>query len=200
MPINNAERAGARTPRAALYRKALREASKKRPDMVQVRSLLELAQKGGDADAAYALGTWFLHGKHVPKDYRKAVTLLRQAVAGNVANALYDLAVCYEKGAGIKRSPKRALEYYLRAALRGEAQSVYEVGRCFYYGIGTIKNRTLAWVWLDRARELGVAEKASSENTSDSAHRGRSRPAPGRGDQGGGVRAGIGVPRRRRHR
>ncbi len=146
------------------YRQALREASKKQADFGLVRSLLERALKDGDPEAAYALGTWYLHGQHVKKDQQRAVALLAQAAQRNVANALYDLAVCHEKGAGTRRNPKRAVEFYLRAALQGEKQSIYEVGRCLYYGIGTARDTRLAWVWLDRAKELGVQGELEAES------------------------------------
>ena len=139
------------------YEEALREVSKKHADIERVRALLEKSLKAGKPEAAYALGTWYLHGHNVKQDRRKAVRLLLQAAKGNVANALYHLAVCYEKGAGTKKNPKRAVECYLRAALHGDEQSVYEVGRCSFYGIGTTKDTKLAWAWLDRARELGVS-------------------------------------------
>lgn len=141
-----------------LYQEALREASKRRPDTNRVRDLLERSLKAGSPEAAYALATWHLHGKHLPQNRKKAVSLLREAADGGVKNAMYDLAVCYEKGAGAKRNPQRAFEHYVQAALHGDKQSVYEVGRCYYYGIGTPKLRALAWIWLDRAREVGVSE------------------------------------------
>jgi len=144
-------------PAKRRYQEALREASKRHPDTKRVRDLLERALKQGSPDAAYALATWYLHGKHVPRDRRRAVSLLREAAAGGVANAMYDMAVCYEKGAGAKRNPRRAFEHYVRAALHGDKQSVYEVGRCYYYGIGAPKQKALAWVWLDRAREMGIS-------------------------------------------
>jgi TPR repeat protein len=151
----------------APYRDALREASKKQADIGKVTSLLKRALKAGDPEAAYALGTWYLHGQHVKQDRRKAVRLLREAADSNVANALYDLAVCYEKGAGIKKSPRLAFECYLRAALQGEEQSFYEVGRCFYYGVGTSKDTRVARIWIDRARELGISESANKESLTD---------------------------------
>jgi TPR repeat protein len=140
------------------YREALKEALKKNGDINRVSRFLRAALNAGSPDAAYALGTWYLHGHNVRMNWRRAVGLLRQAAEGNVADAMYDLALCYEKGAGTRKSLRRAVEYYLRAALHGEKQSLYEVGRCFYYGIGVAKSTRLAWIWIDRARELGVSD------------------------------------------
>src|SRR5262249_22819232 len=144
------------TRNSKFYRQALREALKKRPVIERVTNLLQKALMAGDPQAAYALGTWYLHGKNVKQDARKAVLLLRQPANANVANALYDLAVCYEKGVGTKKNLARAFQYYLRGALHGDEQSYHEVGRCYYYGIGTAKDRPVAWIWLDRARDFGI--------------------------------------------
>ena len=141
-----------------LYAEALDEVSKKTPDVEKVLGLLNRSLATGDSQAAYALGTWYLHGyeTHVKKDIRKAIQLLRQAANGNVPDAVYDMAVSYETGVGVKKNPKLAMEYYLRAALLGEKQSFFEVGRCYYHGIGIEQNKRLAKIWYDRAEELGV--------------------------------------------
>jgi hypothetical protein len=138
------------------YEDALKEISKKNADVKKVFLFLEKSLKTGSSQAAYALGTWYLHGKHVKKNMTMALKLLRQAADGNVAEAFFDLAICYEKGIGVKKNIRLAMEYYLKASLYGDKQSVYEVGRCYYYGIGVNKNRRLAWIWLDRAKALGV--------------------------------------------
>ena len=138
------------------YKIALKEASKKNANNKKVFALLNQSLDKRDPRAAYALGTWYLYGKHVEKNIRKGIKLIRQAAEKNVPDALYDLAVSYETGDCLPKNKKLAAEYYLRAALYGEKQSIYEVGRCYYYGIGVPKDRRLAKVWFDRAKELGV--------------------------------------------
>lgn len=138
------------------YKNALKEISKKNPDIDKVLSLLERSIEEGNGEAAYALGTWYLHGHYVAKNLRKATTLIRKAANDNVSDALYDMAVSYESGIGVKKSEGRAVEYYLRAALHGDKQSFFELGRCYYHGLGIERNRKLAKVWYDRAEELGV--------------------------------------------
>lgn len=143
------------------YDDALKIARRKSADLDRVASLLNAAHQAGDARATYALATWYLHGRLFKKSVRKAVVLLREAAQRNVADALYDLAVCYEEGTGVRKNAKKAAELYVRAALEGEKQSIYEVGRCYHYGIGVAKDRSIARVWLDRAKEIGVIEKPS---------------------------------------
>lgn len=139
-----------------LYKKALREASKDNPNISVVLKLLNDAIVKGNPNASYALGTWYLHGKNVEIDIKKAISLLMYAAEKNIASAHFDLAVCYETGEGVKKDEAKAFENYLRAALEGDKQAYYEVGRCYYYGIGITGNIKIGNIWLDKARSLGI--------------------------------------------
>lgn len=136
-----------------IYFKALSEANKADGDLNYVFGLLQKAAALNNPKAKYALGTWYLHGKFVKKNYKKAVEYLSEAADENIKDALYDLAVCYEKGAGTKKDIFKAFQLYLKASLLGEKQSLYEVGRCYYYGLGVEKNVEIAKIWLDQAKE-----------------------------------------------
>lgn len=169
------------TRKSNAYLAALREAQTRRPNFVRVRRLLDRALAGGSPDAAYALGTWYLFGHHVPQNERRAFRLLRDAAEARVADALLYVAICHEKGVGTKTSLGRAFEYYVLAALHGESSALFEVGRCLYYGIGVAKSRRLAWLWLDRAKELGVIDDSKTKQASSSRRvRGRPRKSPGK--------------------
>lgn len=141
-----------------LYSKARSEMHKPEPDLPKVADLLTRALESGDLRAAYALATWYLHGKYFKKSLRKALRYLKRAAEADVPESLYDLAVCFEKGAGVKKNPSKALEFYLRAALVGDKQSFYEVGRCYYYGIGVKADKRIAEVWLNHAGRHGVRD------------------------------------------
>ncbi len=139
-----------------LYKRALQEANKENPNNDLVESLLIKAVSKGHGESEYALGTWFLHGKHVKKDISRAIELLKSAALKNVPSANFDLAVCYEKGEGVPSDSREAFRYYLKAALLGDYQSFYAVGRCYYHGIGIKKDVDLANIWLDKAEYFGV--------------------------------------------
>lgn len=146
-----------RTGETTSYNMALREMRKKRPNIALVLRLLERARGRHDSRAAYALGTWYLHGKNVKKSLSKAVALLREGASGGVPAALFDLGVCFESGVGVSKNLKRAYRCYVEAALRGDRNACYEVGRCLYYGIGVARDRRVAWVWLDHAGQIIAA-------------------------------------------
>lgn len=136
------------------YEEALRAVRGENPNIEKARILLEEAFQQGDPRAAYALGTWYFHGKVFPTNKRIALKLFRYAAKKCVPIACFDLAVCFERGCGVRRSFRSAFSHYLQAALLGDKESVYEVGRCYYYGIGTKKDRKQAIMWLDYARDV----------------------------------------------
>ncbi len=137
-----------------LYEEALHKMNRENPDIQEVLDLLNKSFESGDPRSAYALGTWYLHGKYVGKNIAKAVNLLKFAAERNIPDACYDLAVCYERSVGVRKDTEKAFELYLRAVLYGDQNSVYEVGRCFYYGIGIEKNERIANIWLEKAEQI----------------------------------------------
>lgn len=144
-------------PGELLVKKALNEAKKKKPDLARVYPLLEKAALMGNGEALYAIGTWYLFGKYLKKNTKKAAQYFLMAGEKGHPAALYDLAVCYEKGVGVKKNGKKAFEYYLQAALSGDKEAIYDVGRCYYYGIGIGKNLKIANIWLRNAELHGVS-------------------------------------------
>lgn len=94
--------------------------------------LLDNAEDKNNPIAIYALGTWYLFGKFVDQDPKKAFELFLEASQENHREACFDLAECYEEGAGGLKSLKDAFENYLLVALLADQQAIYEVGRCYY--------------------------------------------------------------------
>jgi uncharacterized protein len=139
-----------------IYLAALLKAKRKVFDKKEVYLMLQKAYNLGNSKAAYAIGSWYFNGQYVKKNIVEAVKYFKEAAAQNEPNACFDLAICLEKGKGIKKNSKKSFEYYMKAALAGDKQSFYEVGRCYFYGIGTPKNKDIAWLWLDKAKNLGI--------------------------------------------
>lgn len=146
------------------YDEALRKAQAENTPLDKIASLLTAAHEAGDARATYALATWYVHGRFFKKDTRKGIALLREAARSNIAVALYELAGYYEVGHGLRKNPIRAASLFLQAALHGDKQSIYEIGRCYYHGTGVQRDRRIAWVWLDRAKTLGIGEDTRPEH------------------------------------
>ena len=140
----------------AEYDRALKLTQKKIPDLAGAHILLEQAYRNGDARAAYALGTWALHGAepYVKRNLKHAVRLLKEAASAGVREARYDLAVCYQRGEGVAKNESRAFELYLSAALQGDVDSIVEVARCFKYGYGVERNNRAFKVFRDHAEAI----------------------------------------------
>lgn len=139
-----------------LLKRALNEMGKDKPNKEKAFVLLTDSALQNNYEALYALGTWYLHGIHVPKNESLAVEYFAKSIVGNDKNAFYDLAICYEKGTGTKMNKRKAFECYLNAALLGEKQSLYEVGRCYYHGIGISKNKNIGLIWINQAKFNGI--------------------------------------------
>jgi hypothetical protein len=144
----------------ALYELALAQMYSATADTANIVSLLRQAIDAGSPHAAYALATWYLHGKDgvVPQDFDEAVKLLERAAAVHHREALYDLAACYSNGEGVEMDKAKAFDLYLQSALYGDDQAVFKVGQAYFYGNGVTEDRHVANIWLDRAHELGTYE------------------------------------------
>jgi len=151
-----------RSPGQRAYDSALRLARSQYPKWPRVLSLLRESISLGNVDAAYALATWYLHGKEdvVKQSYREAVKLLRFAAETGHAQALYDLAVCYHFGEGVKQNERMAFGLYLASALRGDVDAIVEVSRCYRYGYGVDRNPSVAKIIWARAIEMGADPNA----------------------------------------
>ena len=139
------------------YDKALKLCKEDNSALGVIFDLLTKAfEEENDFRAAYAIATWYLHGKFVKKDIKEGIKYLKIAAKNKIPLALYDLAISYEEGLGVKKNKRKAFKCYMKAVLEGEKQSIFEVGRCYYYGIGVKKDKKIADIWLEKAEELGL--------------------------------------------
>lgn len=149
----------------ALYESAIEDMRAEDPDLSAIVTKLRTCIAAGSPCAAYALATWYLHGKDdlIPQSYAEAIPLLTMAAEFHHTDALFDLAVCYSNGEGVEKSPERAFELYLQAALHADADAVFKVGTSYFYGYGVAQDHRVAEIWLDRSRELGTYEGEPDE-------------------------------------
>ncbi len=55
------------------------ESGKEHPDVPAMLKALHTAHDSGNPKATYALGTWYLHGQHVPEGLKERLCLIRIA-------------------------------------------------------------------------------------------------------------------------
>jgi len=142
---------------------------------VEAFDLLREAARENIPMANYALGTWYLHGRHVEKDIKKGFQYLTKASKGDIGDAFFDLGVCYEKGLGTEKNLGKAFECYVRAANLGDKDALYEVMRCLYYGIGVSKNTQLAALFYTRYFKPRTIESVAKKSPSKSLAYARNR-------------------------
>ena len=128
--------------------------SRKRDARAEAMRLLLAASRMGSAEATYAIGTWYLYGRHVRKNLAEASRYFALAARKRHPSALFDLAVMHERGQGVRRNLKRAFTLYTRAAELGYFDALKSVVRCIYHGIGTV-----------RAPELGALSSITAVST-----------------------------------
>lgn len=116
---------------------------KKKGDPTKIVALLKESAGNGNANAQYALGTLYLHGKYVSKDSKLALDYLEAASTKMHPGALFDLGVSYEQGEIRNKDESKAFRSYLLSMIFGDKSAIYEVARCFYYGIGVNKDRAV---------------------------------------------------------
>jgi uncharacterized protein len=129
--------------------------------------LLNRAAKIGSAEAEYAIGTWHLFGRNVPKDDRKAAQHLEKAARKKYVPAMFDMAVLLETGRGVGKDKSRAFKLYVQAAQQRDLDAIKSVGRCLFYGIGVARNREVGYIVLDYAEAVsGPQRKSASRRAS----------------------------------
>jgi TPR repeat protein len=112
-----------------------------------------LAEKG-DARAENALGTMYVFGHGVPKDYTEAVHWFTLAVVKGEPGAQKNLGLMYADGLGVPKSDPEALRLFLLAARQGVASAQYNVGIMYVAGRGINQDYAEAFRWFS----LGAAQ------------------------------------------
>lgn len=123
---------------------------------VAIRHLTALAD-AGDFAAKADLGTLFLRGLGVPKDYSKAMRLFQVAASRGETKGQVGLGWIYEHGLGVEPDHKRAFNWYDSAARAGDPAGQERLGWLFQHGMGTLRDQMQAVAWYRRSAEQGHA-------------------------------------------
>lgn len=115
---------------------------------------MELAELG-NSGAEYRIGSAYLNGQGVDKDYDKAFFWLEKAAAKNHANALYNLGYMYLYGIGCERDYKKAFGYFDKAGKLDFVPAYYIMCIMYYDGAGVKKNLKRAYKYCSMALDKG---------------------------------------------
>ena len=121
------------------------------------------AAEQGHADAQSRLGTYYMNGRGVPKDYEEAVKWWHKAAEQGDAGSMFALGnMSYECGGEVDRScgigfvphtPEyaEAAKWYRLAAERGHIRAQLSIGAMYAEGLGVPQDYALAHMWFNLA-------------------------------------------------
>ncbi len=82
-----------------------------------------LGARSGEASSMYIVGTEYMLGIKVKRNYEEAVKWFQKAAMLNHGDACYELGRCYENGSGVSIDYKIADEYYEKASQLGSTRA-----------------------------------------------------------------------------
>ena len=126
-------------------------------DIEDIAKWERLAQHG-DAQAQYALGTYYLESQDTLDNYALARRWFGQAAERGLAVAQYALGRMHREGLGGDADEQAALRWLQPAADQGHARAQYFIGLMYGQGRGLPQSYPQAVVWYTRAARGNVPE------------------------------------------
>lgn len=134
-------------------------------NLINAEDLQETRNKAeqGDAKAQYELGTHYLKGDKVEKDYKKAVKWDRKAAKQGMSKAESALGFAYMKGYGVDKDYKEAVKWLEKAAEKGNKNAQYMLGKIYLEGSKDVKkDKKKAAHWLDKVKDADAKESCKA--------------------------------------
>lgn len=119
---------------------------------------LTLCSNKGNADCKFLLGTLYLYGNGVPKDYNKADQLFYDAIKGGNFAALEQLGEMYETGTGETKDLQKAFQFYQLSADNGDDVGQFKMGYFYANGITVPVDYEKAKLWWSLSANNGNAK------------------------------------------
>jgi TPR repeat protein len=124
-------------------------------DMLLSNRYANMSAEQGDPRGLFNLGTSYLYGQGVDKNFDKAISLLRQADSKGIPEAAYLLGNIYDTGNGVPKNLLMAKEYYEKSAQNGNSNAQNNLGSMYIYGRGTDKDSGKAREWFEKSVAQG---------------------------------------------
>ena len=121
---------------------------------------LEKAADRNDALGQALLGSTYLIGDGVPKDYSKALYWLRKSAGQGNDAAQHSLGSIYFYGTGMKKDYGNALKYYKLSAGQGNKNSNFMLGIIYDKGLEVKQDTRLACSYYQKAYNSGFNDAA----------------------------------------
>jgi hypothetical protein len=127
-------------------------------DQKEFQGVQSRAEQHGWDWAQWRLGVYYLHGRGVRADAKKAAIWFKKAAAQGNHRAENELGKIYNFGKGVKRSHPEAARWYQKAADAGFAPSQFHLGKMLNRGEGVPKNTTEGARLLTLSAEQGYPD------------------------------------------
>lgn len=107
------------------------------------------AAEDGYRQAQYDLAVYYMEGKMITGDSKKAAFWFYQAAKQGHAVAQYELGRCFEDAIGFAKNPKEAFKWYLRSAKQNYDKAKYIVALCYRDGFGVEEDQDKYYKWIE---------------------------------------------------
>jgi len=108
----------------------------------------------GHAKSMNNLGTMYVQGKGVDRNYSLALVYYRRAAEQNDARAAYNIGLAYENGRGVVKDDVTAVTWYRRAADRGLTEAMSSMAWVLATSPnGRVRNGSEALRWAQVAQQ-----------------------------------------------
>jgi len=114
------------------------------------------AADAGDVLAQTNLGSMYLNGKGVSKNWDMAFHYFSKAGNQGFAPSQYYLGYLYANGFGVVKDDIAAFNWFLKAAEQGFGFAQISVGKSFCSGKGVSRDMETGYMWLLVAKSQGV--------------------------------------------
>lgn len=129
-----------------------------REDLAEAFSHLKRAADEGNPVGEAGLGSMYLEGKHVPRNYNEALHYITKSAQKGWVDGLITLGQMYFNGTGVDKDYASAMIYFILAGLSEHPVALYYLGMMHEEGLGT-RRSCMSAVQLYK----GVAEKGKWE-------------------------------------
>jgi hypothetical protein len=127
-------------------------------DFARAAQLFRIAADAGNADAQYALATFYKEGRGVAKDLNEAARLLEAASLADHLEAQVEYAIVLFNGTGVTKNEQAAIALFRKAARRGSPVAQNRLARILAAGLGTTADPVEAVKWHLISKKGGVTD------------------------------------------
>jgi hypothetical protein len=120
--------------------------------------LLRIAADAGNAEAQYALATFYKEGTGVPKDINKAVRLLQAAALADNVDAEVEYAIALYNGTGTPKNETAAVALLRKASRQNSPIAQNRLAHVLVAGAGVPMDKVEGLKWHIVAKTAGKGD------------------------------------------